>query len=192
MKLASADRGVGSCRQRAESERVVPHRIGRANADADGAVIEPDLAGGHAEERTTHRGADLLRREAGARRIRLAHPEQQLGVRLAHAVEEILEPVHLLHSRFQLPRIRLERVELFPEQLDLDRLRVPGQIIDDVGEDLHELDVQPRCRGLDLRPHLVDDFEDAAGPPAVGPEPRDDVTGVLLGGEEPQLGAGAA
>ena len=54
-------------------------------------------------------------------------------------------------------RVRLERVEIGAEQLDLDGLRRAGKIVDDVGEDLYELDVQPRNSGLDdLRAHVVD------------------------------------
>src|SRR2546428_127262 len=70
--------------------------------------------------------------------------------------------------------------------------RRPGQIVDHVRQDRHELDAQARGSGRDLAPHLVDHREDVPGAPTRQDEPRHDVAAVLLRGEEPQLSAGAA
>src|SRR6185503_14976920 len=42
------------------------------------------------------------------------------------------------------------------EELDLDRARRTGEIVDHVGQNLHELDAQPRHRRLNLGPNVID------------------------------------
>ena len=78
----------------------------------------------------------------------------------AHAAEEVLEPVDLATSSARAPW-RTSRAPRgpAPNSLISTGRRRAGEIVDDVGEDLHELDAQPRHRRLDLAAHVVDDLE---------------------------------
>ncbi len=120
------------------------------------------------------------------------HAHQQLGGGLADAIVEVRESVDVPEVGSEAPRVGLEGVERLAEQLDLDRPRRPRQIVDHVGQDLHELDAQARGGRGDLAPHLVDHSEDVAGAMARQHEPCNDVAAVLLRREQPELGPGAA
>src|SRR5437773_8918113 len=89
------------------------------------------------------------------------------------------------------PRVRLERVQPLAEQLDLHRLRRPGEIIDDVRQNLDELDMQARHRRIDGITYVVHDREDVPRAAARRSEPRGDVARVLCGREQAELGPGA-
>src|SRR5207245_1739498 len=117
---------------------------------------------------------------------------QELGRRLAHAVVQIFESLDAVEPRLQPPGVGFQRVQPFPEQFDLDRLRVAGQVVDHVRQNLYELDTHPRDRGGDFLAHVVDDRKDVARPTTGWLQARDDVARVLRRREQPQLGAGAA
>ena len=78
-------------------------------------------------------------------------------------------------------------VEVRTEQFDLNRPRRAGEIVDDVRQDLHEIDLQSRDRGGDLSAHFVDYFEDRPRSLALWLEARDDVALVLLCRKKAQL-----
>ncbi len=77
------------------SARIEAHRIRRAHSHGDRPIVEPNLAGRHAEQRAAGCVGDLRRREPHAIRLRLVDRHLHLGARLAHAVEEVLETVDL-------------------------------------------------------------------------------------------------
>ena len=88
-------------------------------------------------------------------------------------------------------RVRFERVESAPNSLISTGSRRAGEIVDDVGENLHELDVQPRHRGLRSSPRtssmtskLERSRSDCFGLSRTTMSPR-----VLLGREKPELRA---
>src|SRR2546426_3477636 len=57
------------------------------------------------------------------------------------------------------------------EQFDLHRAGVAGEVVDDVGKDLDELDPHARQGGPRLLPDLVDDVDDRPGALALRLEP---------------------
>src|SRR6185437_7699720 len=116
----------------------------------------------------------------------------ELRARLADAVVEILDAGDLGNPGLDATSVALEAVEIRPIELDLDRTRGAGKVVDHIREDLHKLNAQSWHGGLDFHPHVVDYVEDGARPPAGWRESRDDVAGVLLGGEKSKLGAGAS
>ena len=59
------------------------NRVRRANAHGDRAIVEPNLAGRHAEQRAARRVGDLRGREPGAIRLGLVDRHVHLGARLA-------------------------------------------------------------------------------------------------------------
>src|SRR5690349_13614350 len=179
-------------RKRAKLLRVVANRVRRANAHGNRAIIETELAGRHAHQRAAHRRLHLVRRETGTIRLGLVELHHHLGARLGDAVVQILDAVDLLELRRDLLRVGLERVEIRAEKTNLHRARRAREIVDHVGENLNELDVQPRYDRRNLAAYFVNDLEDR--PTALAPrlETRDDVTRVLLRREQPELRSGAS
>src|SRR5438477_353867 len=112
------------------------------------------------------------------------HRHLHLGARLGDAVVQILDAVDLLDLRRELLRVRLERVEVGTEESNLDRPRRPREIVDDVRQNLHELDVEARHGGADLVAHIGDHLEDGTAALARRLETRDNVTSVLLRGKQ--------
>ena len=72
---------------------------------------------------------------------------------------------------------------------DLQRPRVPGQIVQDVLEDLHELDPHARHLPIEARAHPIDDLFRVGAAPA-WLQQNGDVAAVELGrGDRSELGA---
>ena len=115
----------------------------------------------------------------------------QFGARLAHSI------VKILHSRnggdpwLEAASVVFEPIQIRPVQLDFNRTCGAGEIVDHVGKDLHELDAQSWHRSFHLHSHIIDHLENRARPLTRRSEPRHDVTGVLRGREQSELGAGA-
>src|SRR5678816_3579294 len=68
--------------QRTKQPRTESDRVGRTNAHAYRAIIEPHLPRGYAEERTAHFGTDLVGRESNTIRLRARDLHRQLGTGL--------------------------------------------------------------------------------------------------------------
>src|SRR2546426_7573632 len=88
---------------------------------------------------------------------------------------------------------RPPRSTLFPYTTlfrSLHRAGVAGEVVDDVGKDLDELDPHARQGGPRLLPDLVDDVDDRPGALALRLEPDHVVATVLQRREEAELGAG--
>ena len=111
------------------------------------------------------RGADpvaVLRRigeDALTVCLGLVHAHHQLGGRLSHAVVQVFQTLDALQIWGELRGVRFQRIEPLAEQLDLDGLRRTGEIVDHVRQDLDELDMEPRYRGVDRASHVVHDGE---------------------------------
>ncbi len=153
LKVASAEsvalpRCAAEHGQRAEPQRVEAHGIRRAHAHVD----RRDRRG-EPRRRSTPSSAPLTSPLtcSGVSPIRppprASTLQQHLRRRLADAVVEILQrrpPCRA--SAHQRPAYASSASRSGAEQLDLDRLRRAGEVVDHVREDLHELDVQARHR----------------------------------------------
>ena len=116
----------------------------------------------------------------------------QFGARLADAAVQVFNAGNVGDLRLDAPRVLLETIEIWPVELDLDRPRRAGQIIDDIRQNLHELDPQAWHCGLDFHPNVVDHVEDRARALTGRPEPRHNITSILFGREQPELGSSSA
>ena len=91
--------------QGAQAQGIEPHGIGGAHAHRDRTVLTPDLSRLGPEQRAAHGIPDILRCEPETPRLRLIHPHEQFGRRLAHSVEQVLEPLGAVKPRFQSSRV---------------------------------------------------------------------------------------
>src|SRR6185437_2870729 len=112
--------------------RIEPDSIGRAHANADRAVSGAYLAGGNTQKRPLHDVTDTGRGESRARRLRRTHMQQYLRAGFAHTIEQILDSGDLAERIADRAGVGLELVQVVPEQLDLDRTRGTGEIVDDI------------------------------------------------------------
>ena len=83
--------------------------------------------------------------------------------------------------------VRLQSVEVRTEESYLHGPRRAREIVDDVRENLHELDVQTWHGGADLVAHVGDDLEDRAAALARWLETGHDVAGILLRSKQTKL-----
>ena len=125
-------------------------------------------------------------------RLRLVDVHIQLGAGFTHPVIEVFDAGNVGDLRLDAPRVILQTIQIGSIKLDLERTRGAREIVDDVGENLDELDAQPRDGGLDLHTHLVDHLENRARALSRRPEPGDDISSILRRCEQSQLGAGAS
>src|SRR2546430_15696059 len=175
---------------RPERERVEAHGIGRACADADAPVVPIDLARVDAEQRAAHRLGNGGGCQPDVVGLRGVDAHRHLSRGLAHAAEEILQALDARHSGVEPRPVGLGGGQVGAEELDLHRAGIAGEVVDDVGEDLHELDPHARQRGTRLLPYLVDDVADRPVALALRLEPDDVVAAVLQRREEAELSAG--
>ena len=107
-----------------------------------------------------------------------------MRVHVRHAFDLLDDLADLLG---QLAQLR----EVGAEDLDLDRAVDARQVVDLVLHQRHELGLQLGDLGFEL---LAEGLEDLFGRPALAGrlEAHEDVAGVRLGGEEPELGPGPA
>ena len=98
-------------RNRAELARIEAHRIRRAHAHGDRAIVEPNLAG---RLRRAARRSPASATCAGVSPTRFASAwlivMSHLRARLAHAAEVVLDAVDLRHLGLERLGVRLERV----------------------------------------------------------------------------------
>src|SRR5207247_2267329 len=99
-------------------------------------------------------------------------------------------PFYLRQPLLDLPGDRLIDRRVVVVDLDLDRLRRPGEIADEVLQDMRELDFDRRLGAGDLVPQLRRDvIERALANPL---EPDEEVARVRLRDGQGEPGAGAA
>src|SRR6185312_2115111 len=169
-----------------------PDRIWRPHTNANRAVGGAYLAGGNTQQRPLHDVTDTGRRESSARRLRRTDMQQYLRAGFAHTIEQILDSGDLAERIADRAGVGLELVQVVPEQLDLDRTRGAGEIVDYIRQNLHKLDMQPGYGSGDLAANVIHHLEDAPRTLGFRNEARHQIAHVLLRREEAELGACSA
>ena len=171
--------------ERCQRAGIETHRVRRTHAHFDRAIVESQLTGVNAEQRTAGAGGNLRRRHAQSRRLNAIDRHRQLGARLCVAVVKIFESFDLAHVGRELFAECLERDEIRAEQFDLDRLRCTGEIVDDIGQNLHELHAEARHGGRDRIAYAADDHLRLHV--AIRVQTHDHVAAILLRREQAEL-----
>ncbi len=133
----ASERGGPTCtarddRQRAQSQRIVADGIGGTYAHPHRPVSRAHLAGFRPQQSGAHNASHIVGGHRNPVRLRLVDAHHQLGGRFHHAVKQVREALDPFEIGGEALGVHFERIQLLPEQLDLDWLRRACEIVDHV------------------------------------------------------------